>query len=51
MLDTCFETVPVSLQTRIGMFFLHKYTRNTVNITNAKIHGIDFSNRNQLGPP
>ena len=37
------------------MVFSHKYTWNTMNVTYAylkkKIHGADFSNRNQHGPP
>ena len=36
ILDTYFEIAPVSLQSRWGMVLSHKYTRNTMNITNAK---------------
>ena len=56
VLDIYFEIATVSLQSRWGMvvFSSHKYTRKTMNITYVKIkkiHGADFSNRNQLGPP
>ena len=46
--DTNFEIAPVSLQSRWGIFFSHKYIQNTFSIQN---HRANFSNRNQLGPP
>ena len=47
ILDTYFEIAPVSQQSRWRMFFFsNKYTKNTMNITYAKIkknHGAEFS--------
>ena len=53
--DTYFEIAPVSLQSRWGLIFSYKYSREYHKYYICKIkkknHGADFSNHNQLWPP